>query len=155
MARPGRPVVKAPGIAFNAGPVDEPEENAVATTPLHYQSLMENSARIHRGEIRSREVTGALLKRIDALDPWLHAFSLLIPDAADEPGLAEQIIETVHRRLERASAPAGGRIRRRFAEAADGKDPLTMTRRSRRPRTVRINEGREPCRINVPTTKTS
>ncbi len=62
--------------------VEEREENAVATTPLHYQSLMEISARIHQGKIRSAEVTGALLERIDALDPRLHAFSVLIPDAA-------------------------------------------------------------------------
>ena len=54
----------------------------MATTPLHYQSLMEVSRRIHQGEISSREVTGALLERIDGLDSRLHAFSVLTADQA-------------------------------------------------------------------------
>ncbi len=64
------------------GRVGERKENAVATTPLHYQSLMEVSRRIHQGEISSREVTGALLERIDGLDSRLHAFSVLTADQA-------------------------------------------------------------------------
>ena len=54
----------------------------MSNTPLHYQSLMEVSGRIHRQEISSSEVTRALLERIDTVDRSLHAYSILMRDAA-------------------------------------------------------------------------
>ena len=50
--------------------------------PVHYQSLMEVSARIHRGEATSAEVTRALLDRIAALDGDLRAYSVVMADSA-------------------------------------------------------------------------
>ena len=49
------------------------EESIVSNTPLHYQSLMEVSGRIHRQELSASEVTRALLERIDIHDKTLRA----------------------------------------------------------------------------------
>ena len=50
--------------------------------PVHYQSLMEVSSRIRRGESASVEVTRAMLDRIAALDGGLHAYSVVMADVA-------------------------------------------------------------------------
>ena len=54
----------------------------MSNIPLHYQSLMEVSGRIHRQELSASEVTRALLERIDIHDKTLFAYSALMPDAA-------------------------------------------------------------------------
>ena len=50
--------------------------------PIHYQSLMEVSARIRGGESTSVEVTRAMLDRISALDGELRAYSVVMADSA-------------------------------------------------------------------------
>jgi len=49
---------------------------------IHYLSLLEVSERIRRRQLTSEEVTLWLLERIRRLDPLLHAYLLVLPDAA-------------------------------------------------------------------------
>lgn len=51
-------------------------------TELHYLGVVELAARIRRREISPVEVTHAMLARIDALDPKLHAYARVLPDMA-------------------------------------------------------------------------
>lgn len=57
---------------------------------LHYWGLLELAERLERREVSPVEVTRAQLERIDALDPKLHAFVTVLPEAAlDEARRAE------------------------------------------------------------------
>ena len=49
---------------------------------LHYSSLGAVCARIKSGELRARDVVAATLERIGVLDPKLHAYVMVLADAA-------------------------------------------------------------------------
>ena len=49
---------------------------------LHYKSISELSELFRRKELRSTEVTQAILSRIDRLDGSLHGYALVLADRA-------------------------------------------------------------------------
>ena len=49
---------------------------------LHYKTLSDVGARIAAGDLDSVEVTGAILERIDALEPKLHSYITVLADQA-------------------------------------------------------------------------
>src|SRR5512143_3717643 len=54
----------------------------MANVPVHEWTLLEAARRVREKEISSRELTGALLARIEALDPKVHAYVTILPEAA-------------------------------------------------------------------------
>lgn len=58
--------------------------HAPSPQDLHYESLVGIGRRIHAGQLRSIDVTDALLARIEALQPRLHAFATVAADTARE-----------------------------------------------------------------------
>jgi amidase len=50
--------------------------------PLHYKSIVELSELIHRGELRSSEITEAILNRIAKLDSEFHGYALVLAERA-------------------------------------------------------------------------
>ena len=55
---------------------------------VHYLGLVETAELIRRRELSSEEVTAALLKRVDRLEPQLHSFALVLEEAAMEQARA-------------------------------------------------------------------
>src|SRR3954471_15510843 len=59
--------------------------------PPHYRGIAATAADIRRGAVSSEQVTSQSLDRIAALEPTLHAFASLRPDAAlDEARRADR-----------------------------------------------------------------
>ncbi|MEK7366228.1 MAG: amidase, partial [Candidatus Deferrimicrobiota bacterium] len=54
----------------------------MTNVPVHEWTLLEAARRVREKEISSRELTGALLARIEALDPKVHAYITVLPEAA-------------------------------------------------------------------------
>ncbi len=54
----------------------------MANVPVHEWNLLEAASRVRAMEVSSRELTGALLARIEALDPKVHAYITVLPEAA-------------------------------------------------------------------------
>jgi amidase len=50
--------------------------------PLHYKSIVEISELIRRGELRSSEITEAILNRIAKLDSEFHGYTLVLAERA-------------------------------------------------------------------------
>jgi amidase len=62
-------------------------------TDLHYQSLLDVSAKIRSGQVSSVEVTRALLDRIERFDGPLNSFIKVMPESAiEEAGQADREI---------------------------------------------------------------
>ena len=74
-ANPNRPEEFAKGTFTPTEPTDD---------PLHWKTASELAGLLSRREVSSREVVQACLDRIDACDPVLRAFEVVIPDAALE-----------------------------------------------------------------------
>jgi len=66
-------------------------------TALHYQSLASVCRRLKSGELSAVAVTEHLLARIEALEPSLHSFAMVLPERALDRA----------RRLDRARADGG------------------------------------------------
>src|SRR3990172_2576025 len=54
----------------------------MANVPVHEWTLLEAARKVREKEISSRELTGALLSRIESLDPKVHAYITVLPEAA-------------------------------------------------------------------------
>ena len=54
----------------------------MANVPVHEWTLLEAARKVREKEISSRELTGAILARIEALDPKVHAYITVLPEAA-------------------------------------------------------------------------
>src|SRR3972149_4801387 len=54
----------------------------MANVPVHEGPLLEAARKVREKEISSRELTGALLSRIESLDPKVHAYITVLPEAA-------------------------------------------------------------------------
>lgn len=54
----------------------------MANVPIHEWTLLEAARRVREKEISSRELTGAVLARIEALDPKVRAYVTVLPEAA-------------------------------------------------------------------------
>src|SRR3989339_879718 len=54
----------------------------MANVPIHEWTLLEAARRVREKEISSRELTGAVLARIEALDPKVRAYVTVLPAAA-------------------------------------------------------------------------
>lgn len=111
--------------------------------PLHHLTIHEAQALIQRGALSPVELTGAILKRIEAVDGRLHAFLNLMADRAmSEARLAEAEIHQGKRRgplhgipvavkdqLDLKGAPA--RIRGKDARNREASEDATAVRRLR------------------------
>src|SRR3989304_4521659 len=53
----------------------------MANVPVHEWTLLEAARKVREKEISSRELTGALLSRIESLDPKVHAYITVLPEA--------------------------------------------------------------------------
>src|SRR3989304_5366600 len=53
----------------------------MANLPVHEWTLLEAARKVREKEISSRELTGALLSRIESLDPKVHAYITVLPEA--------------------------------------------------------------------------
>src|SRR3972149_6237814 len=54
----------------------------MADVPAQEWPLLEAARKVREKEISSRELTGALLSRIESLDPKVHAYITVLPEAA-------------------------------------------------------------------------
>jgi aspartyl-tRNA(Asn)/glutamyl-tRNA(Gln) amidotransferase subunit A len=54
----------------------------MANVPVHEWTLLEAARKVREKQISSRELTGALLARIEALDPKVRAYVTVLPEAA-------------------------------------------------------------------------
>ncbi len=54
----------------------------MSNVPLHEWTLLEAARKVREKEISSRELTGAILARIEAIDPKVHAYITILPEAA-------------------------------------------------------------------------
>ena len=85
-------------------PFDTSTEPLASTGPargaaLHFQSLTEVSGLIQRGALSPVDLTRAMLARMDALDPRLHAFALpMVESALQDARRAEAEIAAGHHR---------------------------------------------------------
>jgi amidase len=73
-----------PKAAYTSA-VGQHQDGYMVADPLHYQSLVELSASIHRGDVSSLEVTEAILDRIATFDGRLHGYLTVLR----ERGLAQ------------------------------------------------------------------
>ena len=87
------------------------------TSEFHYFELTEIARRIHARKIPPVEGTKTQLDRVEAVDPKLHSYALVIPDSAlRRARQAEREIREGATRLFRRGWPSGQherRVRRR------------------------------------------
>jgi amidase len=69
--------------------------------PVHYQTLVDVATQIARGELSATQVTNAMLSRIGALEPTLHAYYTVMAERALQAAAAADVAHAEGRSLGR------------------------------------------------------